>query len=260
MLGTLLSKRNVNTEEFYVFGSEGLLGRYVVAAALENGYRVIGIDIAENTMHKSPNFIYRKINILSACESKDISEFLKGLIDIDNSIGFINCMLIPFKKGSDYLAVIDGCTKLFAVDYYLTNSIVELITTKKRKKHFKCLLISSIKSRRPPKFWQYEGTNMQSPTIYGAMKAAVNYLIQDFASRYRNTNVSFTAIAPAGILGEEHDQKFLERYNSSVSDGGLVPPSIIAEQIMALLKAGPYVNGVTIDIDAGWQVIDGSRI
>ena len=54
--------------------------------------------------------------------------------------------------------------------------------------------------------------------------------------------------------------KSSRRYNSSVSDGGLVPPSIIAEQIMALLKAGPYVNGVTIDIDAGWQVIDGSRI
>ena len=77
-------------------------------------------------------------------------------------------------------------------------------------------------------------------------------------SRHANNNISFAAVAPVEYH-ELHSKQFLENYNSSTSNSGLVPPKIIGDFMMAMIE-GPYLTGVTIDIDSGWNAIDGRRL
>jgi len=246
-----------------VFGSEGLLGTAVCKSAKESGYEVIAVDILKEGINsKNYNDAYYSIDVIEAIKGKKLSSLYDTINDLGDLVALINCILPKFSGDVEAKAISDTCLKLYGLDHILCCSLVEAlknIPTEKRK-HCKVILTSSIKSRRPPKFWQYENTTMTSPGIYGAMKSAINYLIQDMTSRHANNNISFAAVAPGGILGELHSKQFLENYNSSTSNSGLVPPKIIGDFMMAMIEAGPYLTGVTIDIDSGWNAIDGRRL
>lgn len=252
----------MNTKEVCVFGSEGLLGKAVVESAINAGYYVKGIDRLDNSKKTNhERWKYVCIDMQKTLNDNKMEEVIDNIINPFTTEGIINCMLPKSKNQNGYDHFSQECLNLFGIDYSLCNSIVaKLISQNGKRPHCKMIHISSIKARRPPKFWQYKDIGMGSDVLYGSMKAALNYFIEDCASRYANQNISFAGIAPAGILGEKHSKIFLNRYNSSVSNGGLVPPSVIAEFIIDVLKTGPYLNGVTIDIDAGWKAIDGRRI
>lgn len=253
----------MSSDKICIFGSEGLLGSWVCKSAKESGFRVIAIDklTADQTSGVNSDS-YHCLDVVDAIKNNGLGSFIRGTIDIRDVVGVINCILPPFLNDFSSESVSDACLKLYGLDHILCETFVEELkqVPSAERKHCKIILTSSIKSRRPPKFWQYENTAMKSPAIYGAMKSAINYLIQDMASRYTNNNISFAGVAPGGILGENHSKQFVDNYNSSVSDGGLVPPGIIGEFIMAMIKAGPFLNGVTIDIDSGWNAVDGRRI
>ena len=117
----------------------------------------------------------------------------------------------PF-LGSGQVAVV---SKMLGRKYYGFEIVKEYYNfAKKRiKKSFiAVILISSVKALYPPKFRHYVDTKgMKSSPFYGSMKAASLMLIKHFASEYRDLNITFNAIAPGGIEGENHSNEFKKR-------------------------------------------------
>ena len=84
------------------------------------------------------------------------------------------------------------------------------------------------------------------------MKAASIMLIKHYASAFRDINITFNAIAPGGINGEEHDQSFLTEYRKSTSNIGLIHPEAIASSVSWIISNGTSLNGTIVNVDAGW--------
>ena len=115
------------------------------------------------------------------------------------------------------------------------------------------IFISSIKAFNSPKFWHYEGLNMESNLEYAIAKAGLNILVKDTNVRYKERIVC-NAVAPGGIEGENHSNLFLERYEKSCTNGGLVKPKGIAEVISLLTSDYNQISGQVIIIDNGWSL------
>ena len=128
------------------------------------------------------------------------------------------------------------------IDYFLKNGGGNLVH------------ISSIQGVTTPKFEQYEGTGMNSPIEYSAIKSGVIAVTKYLAKYYKNNNIRVNCISPGGIL-DGQPENFLKSYAENCNSKGMLNSDDLAGALTFLLSdSSKYLNGQNIIIDDGWTL------
>ena len=115
--------------------------------------------------------------------------------------------------------------------------------------------ISSIQGISAPKFNHYEGTSMNSPIEYSAIKSGIISITKWLAKYYSNKNIRINCISPGGIL-DNQPKAFLDKYRSSCSNIGMLSAEehISGTLVFLLSDLSKAINGQNIIIDDGWSL------
>ena len=114
--------------------------------------------------------------------------------------------------------------------------------------------ISSIQGIAAPKFMHYEGTGMNSPIEYSAIKSGVIAITKWLAKRYRQQNIRVNCISLGGIL-DQQAESFLARYQSSCNSKGMLNAEDVAGALLYLLSnQSQFVTGQNLVVDDGWSL------
>ena len=114
--------------------------------------------------------------------------------------------------------------------------------------------ISSIQGIAAPKFEHYEGTGMNSPIEYSAIKSGIIAITRWLAKRYHHQNIRVNCISFGGIL-DQQPELFLERYRSSCNSKGMLDAQDVVGALMFLLsEQSTFMTGQNIIVDDGWSL------
>ena len=114
--------------------------------------------------------------------------------------------------------------------------------------------ISSIQGIAAPKFEHYEGTSMNSPIEYSAIKSGVIAITKWLAKRYRQQNIRVNCISLGGI-SDQQPKSFLTRYQSSCNSKGMLNAEDVAGALLYLLSnQSQFVTGQNLVVDDGWSL------
>ncbi len=125
-----------------------------------------------------------------------------------------------------------------------------------KKQGFGSLInMSSIYGILGPDFTVYEGTSMNNPSAYAAIKGGVVNLTRYMASYYGPSNVRVNCISPGGIF-DNQNPVFVENYNKKTPLKRMGLPGDIAPAIAFLISDGAsYITGQNLVIDGGWSIV-----
>lgn len=114
--------------------------------------------------------------------------------------------------------------------------------------------VSSIQGIRAPKFDHYEGTKMNSPIEYAAIKSGVISITRWLAKYYANQGIRVNCVSPGGIV-DEQPPVFLERYRQACTNIGMLSADQAASAIIFLLAPqSAAINGQNLVVDDGWSL------
>jgi NAD(P)-dependent dehydrogenase (short-subunit alcohol dehydrogenase family) len=114
--------------------------------------------------------------------------------------------------------------------------------------------MASIYGKIAPKFEIYTNTPMTMPVEYAAIKAAILHLTRYFSQYFKGYGVRCNSLSPGGILDHQPDS-FVNNYNSSCGDKGMLDPLDIAGALVFLLSdTSKYINGQNIIVDDGFSI------
>ena len=114
--------------------------------------------------------------------------------------------------------------------------------------------ISSIQGIAAPKFKHYEGTDMNSPIEYSAIKSGVIAVTKWLAKKYRQQNIRVNCISLGGIL-DQQPKSFLAHYQSSCNSKGMLNAEDVAGALLYLLSnQSQFVTGHNLVVDDGWSL------
>ena len=114
--------------------------------------------------------------------------------------------------------------------------------------------ISSIQGISTPKFEHYQGTTMNSPVEYSAIKSGIIALSRWLAKKYRQKNIRVNCISMGGIL-DKQPESFLRFYKESCNSKGMLDSEDIAGALLYLLsERSQFVTGQNLVIDDGWSL------
>jgi len=114
--------------------------------------------------------------------------------------------------------------------------------------------ISSIQGVTTPKFDQYEGTQMNSPIEYSAIKSGVIAVTKYLAKYYKNRNIRVNCLSPGGIQ-DGQPEIFLENYAKNCNSKGMLDSDDLTGALIFLLSdSSQFINGQNIIVDDGWTL------
>jgi NAD(P)-dependent dehydrogenase (short-subunit alcohol dehydrogenase family) len=249
-------------EHVLVIGAGGLLGTKVTKYALEQGAKVIAVDLAlENLQKRLSKDGIDITNSNLSCASLDITieedviKFFESGIKIT---GAVNCTYPRNKaygahffdvKISDFnenLSLHLGSAFLFTqqcAKYFNLN-----------KKPFSLVNISSIYGVIAPKFEIYDSTSMSMPVEYAAIKSAILHLSK-YAIKYVNNSLfRINSVSPGGIF-DNQPKPFLNAYKELTNGEGMLDVEEVIGSILFLLsEQSKFVTGQNIVVDDGFSL------
>ena len=114
--------------------------------------------------------------------------------------------------------------------------------------------ISSIQGIATPKFEHYEGTQMNSPIEYSAIKSGIISITRWLAKRYRKQNIRVNCISLGGIL-DQQPSSFLKLYQATCNSKGMLDAEDVSGALLFLLSSqSQYLTGQNIVVDDGWSL------
>ncbi|MCR8538796.1 MAG: SDR family oxidoreductase [Prochlorococcus marinus CUG1439] len=236
-----------------ILGCNGLLGKEVSRNCMKREDYLIGIDIVEKPeLNIFDNYI--KYDLLKINDFHQIKNLFFNLFDKESDIiNIIDCTLINKNKSTETIQEIQNFWHgMISLQVLLAKAAGSFCI--KNKKNINLVFTSSVKAFRAPKFSHYEDLGMETQVEYGMAKAALNLLVKDTTVRYKPF-LRCNAVAPGGIKGEKHNPIFLERYEESCTQKGLVNPSSVANMIELITSESSEFSGQVIVIDNGWSLL-----
>jgi NAD(P)-dependent dehydrogenase (short-subunit alcohol dehydrogenase family) len=227
-----------------ITGSEGQLGQLFVLQLKRLGFKVIGIDLADQVNNEITYYqadITKKAEIDAVLNHHD--ENISVLI---NNAGI--SVFKPFEERTEEEidAVMDVNIKANILmsqavfnKYYKSNNSGNIIN------------IGSIYGVVSGDMRIYKNGDRRTPEIYGATKAAVINLTKYFATYMAPNNVRVNCISPGGIFNEQ-DKDFIENYSKKVPMSRMGSENELMSTIEYLLsEKSSYVTGQNIVVDGG---------
>ena len=209
----------------------------------EKGIDVIGVDCRES---EYTDYIQNTDQLL---DYPAFEQFIEGINCIEQ-VAIVDCTLPKTINNLGY----DNLSS--SIDLLLTRPVTLAINfgeyCKANKKQGRYVFISSIKGKKAPKLEQYDGNTKLTGPTYGIAKAGLELAVKDLSARYEGC-VVYNAVAPGGLIGEDHREDFINRYDKNCFQvPGLIDPKQVSKCISMLIEPGCPIVSQTITIDQGW--------
>lgn len=236
-----------------VTGVAGGIGYATAEKLLENGFAVVGMDIAAEMPKKlEGEFTYFKGDLSNRNDRKNFINTAMnkyGRIDI-----LVNVAGVAPKVRADILEMTEESYD-FVMDIntkgtlFLTQAVANLMIKNEGDNKGSIVNISSMSGY----------TSSVSRGEYCISKAGVTMITTLFADRLAEYGIMVNEIRP-GIIATGMTDKVKEKYDALIA-GGLLPikrwgkPSDIANAVWTLCNGSlPYVTGQSIDVDGGFHI------
>jgi len=228
-----------------ITGSEGQLGQLFVLQLKRLGFKVIGIDLADQV---NSEITYYQADITKKAEIDAVlNHHDENISVLINNAGISVFKSFEERTEDEIDAVMDVNIKANILmsqavfnKYYKSNNSGNIIN------------IGSIYGVVSGDMRIYKNGDRRTPEIYGATKAAVINLTKYFATYMAPNNVRVNCISPGGIFNEQ-DKDFIENYSKKVPMSRMGSEDELMSTIEYLLsEKSSYVTGQNIVVDGGF--------
>jgi NAD(P)-dependent dehydrogenase (short-subunit alcohol dehydrogenase family) len=228
-----------------ITGSEGQLGQFFVLQLKRLGFKVIGIDLADQVNNE---ITYYQADITKKAEIDAVlSHHDENISVLINNAGISVFKSFEERTEEEIDAVMDVNIKANILmsqavynKYYKSNNGGNIIN------------IGSIYGVVSGDMRIYNNGDRRTPEIYGATKAAVINLTKYFATYMAPNNVRVNCVSPGGIFNEQ-DKNFIENYSYKVPMSRMGNQDELMSTIEYLLsEKSSYVTGQNIVVDGGF--------
>jgi len=228
-----------------ITGSEGQLGQLFVLQLKRLGFKVIGIDLADQV---NDEITYYQADITKKAEIDAVlSHHDENISVLINNAGISVFKSFEERTEEEIDAVMDVNIKANILmsqavfnKYYKSDNTGNIIN------------IGSIYGVVSGDMRIYKNGDRRTPEIYGATKAAVINLTKYFATYMAPNNVRVNCISPGGIFNEQ-DKDFIDNYSKKVPMSRMGSEDELMSTIEYLLsEKSSYVTGQNIVVDGGF--------
>jgi len=245
--------RGLSNKVIVVTGGNGLLGRSMVGRLLDEGSRVINVDIDHETDLASGKF---KADLT---QDSGVDELVSSVVKAYGRIdGLVNNAYPRTKdwgnKWEDIVA--DSWRKNVDMQLNSVFYITQVVGKQMKLQGSGSIVnIASIYGVVGNDFTVYDGTGMTSPAAYAAIKGGVINLTRYLASYMGRDGVRVNCVSPGGIFNHQHEV-FVSNYQKKVPMGRMGIPDDISPSVAFLLSEDSgYISGQNLIVDGGWTAI-----
>jgi NAD(P)-dependent dehydrogenase (short-subunit alcohol dehydrogenase family) len=236
-----------------VTGGNGLLGREMVADIKQSGGIAISADIGQETDLQ---------NGLLKCDITDENSIDQSIAAVVEHYGRIDGLVNnAYPRTPDWGSDFEDMTAESLkknVDWQLNSYILmcqRVIAQMKKQERGSIVNISSIYGVVGNDFSIYEGTSINPPAPYSAIKGGLINFSRFLASKFGSNQIRVNTVSPGGIF-DHQPESFVNRYEEKVPMKRMGLPKDIAPAVTFLLsdRAG-YITGQNLVVDGGWTAI-----
>lgn len=235
-----------------VTGSSGLIGQSCVNALMDAGAKVIGIDVVPPKKRGPTEFV--SLDVTNEAQVKTFFSSLSTNSDVKwgvihsayprtenwGKMGYENVTLEDWEKNSQLQ--LGSC--------FLVNR--EAVCFLKKLGGGSVINFGSIYGLGGPDLRIYEGTEMNNPVPYSAIKAGVVGLSRYIAAVFGPHGIRSNVIAPGGIQ-DGQNESFISAYTARTPLRRMGRPEDIGGVAAFLISpSASYINGTVIPVDGGW--------
>lgn len=247
---------NLANRTILITGACGQIGRALVAAYLENGAFVVGVDVAskpdarfKKLVASSKKFTFISANITNEKEVKAIVKEIRRPVDV-----LVNCAGIgvytPFEVRTE--EELDDVIKVNLKGTILMSKAVSKSMVKRKKGTI--INFGSVYGVTTPDFRIYGKSGRNSSEIYGATKAGVIHFTRYLAVYLARHSVTVNAISPGGVFNAQAPF-FVKGYERKTPLGRMANPKDLTGTVLFLSSDDArYITGQNIVVDGGFTL------
>jgi len=236
-----------------VTGGSGLLGKEIVIDLNKKGAIVINLEL------DVPDILDEGTHSCDITSWDDIRETVKkihhhfGRID-----GLVNNAYPRTEDWGSAFETMSVTSLKTNVDWQLNSYIIfcqEVLNYMKQQEFGSIVNITSIYGVVGNDFTIYEGTNMNPPAAYSAIKGGLISFTKYLASYYGKHGLRINCVSPGGIF-DHQSKSFVTAYEKKVPMKRMGNPDDIAPSVSFLLSdEAKYITGQNLIVDGGWTCI-----
>jgi NAD(P)-dependent dehydrogenase (short-subunit alcohol dehydrogenase family) len=235
-----------------VTGGNGLLGREICGDIRRKGGNAINFDIDHKDIAEE-NFVCDITNSESIADSLSLVERKYGEIH-----GLVNNAYPRTKDWGTAFEDLSHDSLQTNVDWQMNSylNFCKLIIPYFRKVNGGSVVnMTSIYGVVGNDFTIYEGTDMEPPIAYSAIKGGLINATRFLASKYGKECLRFNCVSPGGIF-DHQPKSFVDAYEKKVPMKRMGTPSDIAPAVSFLMsEESKYITGQNLIVDGGWTSI-----
>ncbi len=250
-----LNKNYFRNKTILITGANGVLGKKLMEVFLKLESKLILIDkkIKKNSNKniKTISLDFTNTKVLEKILNKEKIK-IKKLDFVINNAAYTGSNInwikpLNFQTYKDWR----NAHKVNLDSAFIISKILSNILIKNRGK---IINIGSIFSETVPNFYNYKGTNMNSPAAYSVSKNNLFHLTKWQAS-YFAPYVNVNMVSPGGILRNQN-KKFQHKYINSTPLKRMCKEEDVIFIILFLLSdLSDYITGQNITVDGGYSII-----
>ena len=263
-MGNYLDKFSLKGKVAFVTGGVGLLGTEITRALADAGAKVVVLDIDKQKAEKLQLELKNegKDVDVEIFDITDLSEIDKNIDNLKEKYGHLDVWVnTAYPRTSDWGNKVEDLTleswqknvDMHLNSYSWISRRVCLIM--KEQKQGSLINFGSIYGVVGNDFTIYEGTEMNPPMAYSAIKGGIINLSRYLASCFGKYNVRVNTVCPGGIF-DNQNEIFVKQYSDNTPLKRMGKPEETPSPGLFLApEASPYITGATIMVDGGWTAI-----
>lgn len=236
-----------------VTGGSGLIGKAILKDITDKGGIAVNLDLNIDTDLENGQL---------ACDITSFDNIQNAVKEIMKHYGCIDGLVNSAYPRTDDWGVpfeeINAESLSRNVDWQLNSYILfckEVIKVMKPAQKGSIVNIASIYGVVGNDFTIYEGTGMEPPAAYTAIKGGLINISRFLASKYGADGIRVNCVSPGGIFDHQND-KFVKAYEQKVPMKRMGNPIDIAPAVSFLLSdEAAYITGQNLVVDGGWTAI-----
>ena len=244
-----------------ITGATGRLGSALSHRIVEAGGRVFLVDLNQRKGKELSQMLGRENAPFLAVDITTLNGIQEGIAACVSNFGKMDAVIhAAYPRSAGWGATLGNLKPehLFEdLNKQLGGAILlsqQVIKQFQQQGFGQLIHISSIHGIAAPKFEHYEGTSLNSPIEYSAIKSGIIAITRWLAKRYRQQNIRVNSISLGGVL-DQQPESFLERYQASCNSKGMLDAQDVVGPIMFLLsEQSTFITGQNIVVDDGWSL------
>lgn len=244
-----------------VSGACGRIGESLCRAIVLNGGKVIAGDVKQESGERLISELGESSSKFFRGDLTDPKAVQEMLIAGTEKFGMVDAAVhcaYPFSEGwGTRFEDLNASNLKLDLFNQLGGTILfsqKVIQYFRNQGHGNLIHVSSIQGVKSPKFDHYNGTEMNSPIEYSAIKAGVISVTRYLAKYCKDQNIRVNCISPGGILSDQ-PINFQKKYKEDCISKGMLDAEDINGALLFLLSPNSkYINGQNIIVDDGWTL------